>query len=332
VAGETRVTKELYLSPQDLWGLILSLGGVKFWVVSMAPLYIGWVLAQPPNGRHLFVDDLAIVLALIVVGPLLGTFSLLLNTYYDMQTTDRVNPRKRYLRIVEDLIQPDTLLLGAAGFAAVGLLLSFYIGQFLIPYPGGLGGITFVLLMLVLVALSVAYSHPAIRWKGVAGIDLVTNMVGFGLVLPAAGWSLLQPITNAPWGYFASISLFLGALYAPTTASDYASDREYGIRTLAVRLGVPATLRLGFGLLVAAAVALATVWALHLFPFSEPAAYEAMARLWPFVALQIAFYVFFLRRPSIGNIWALLLLLSIAQGLGVILFLFGFTGGNTWSR
>ena len=188
VAGEIRVTRELYLSPQDLWGLILSLGGVKFWVVSMAPLYIGWVLAQPAAARHLFIDDLAVVLALIVVGPLLGTFSLLLNTYYDMRTTDRVNPRKRYVRIVEDLFQPETLLLGAAGFAAVGILLSFYIGQFLVPYSGGLGGATFVLLMVVLVALSVAYSHPAIRWKGVAGMDLVTNVVSFGLVLPAAGW------------------------------------------------------------------------------------------------------------------------------------------------
>jgi len=331
VAGETRVTKELYLSPQDLWGLILSLGGVKFWIVSMAPLYIGWVLAQPSNARHLFIDDLGVVLALLVVGPLLGTFALLLNTYYDMQTTDRVNPRKRYLKIVEDLVQPETLLLGAVGFAAVGVLLSLYIGQYLIPYAEGLGGATFVLLMLVLVGLSVAYSHPAIRWKGVAGMDLVTNIVGFGLVLPAAGWALLQPISTAPWSYFASIALFLGAVYAPTTASDYESDRTYGIRTLAVRLGVRATLRLGLALLVAAAAALAALWALRIFPFSQPAAFDAMARLWPFVALQLGFYVFFLRRPTVGNIWGLLLLLSITQGLGVILFLYGFTGGRTWS-
>ncbi len=326
---EIRVTKELYISPHDLWELILSLGGVKFWIVSMAPLYIGWVLAQPEAARHLFINDLRVVLGLLVAGPFLGTFSLLFNTYYDMHTTDTLNPRKRYVQIVEDLMEPDTLLLGAVGFAAVGVLVSWYVGQNLITYVGGGGGAAFFLLIAALVALSVAYSHPRIRWKGVAGMDLVTNMVGFGLLLPAAGWSLLRPITEAPWWYFVATTLFLGAVYAPTTASDFESDRAFGIKTLAVRLGVRKTLWIGFALLCAAVGVLAVGWAVRLFPFSEPAAFEAMARLWAFIALQVGFYLFFMRRPTVGNIWALLLLLTITQGLGVLLLLHGFVGGQT---
>jgi len=106
VAAESgiRITKELRVSPSDLTELIVSLGGVKFWIVAIAPLYIGWVLAQPPGGRHLFIDDLRVVLGIIAIGPLLGTFTLLLNVYSDMETTDRVNPRKKYVQVVEELI------------------------------------------------------------------------------------------------------------------------------------------------------------------------------------------------------------------------------------
>ncbi len=334
VGDEIRVTKELYIAPSDLWELILSLGGVKFWIVAMAPLYIGWVLAQPTSARHLFVNDLRVVLGLLVVGPFLGTFTLLFNTYYDMRTTDQANPRKRYVKIVEELVDPETLLLGSIGFAAIGVLLAFYISQNLISYSGGgnpAGPYAFVLLTLLLVGLSLAYSHPRLHWKGVAGMDLVTNMIGFGLICPAAGWCLLRPIEQAPWWYFVAMTLFLGAVYAPTTASDYESDRAFGIQTLAVHLGVKRTLLVGFVLQCFAVLALAIGWTLRAFPFSvaEAGAVDAMSRLWPFLGLQIVFYPFFVRRPTVGKIWALLLLLSITQGLGVLLMLFGFTGGTT---
>ena len=79
-APQIRITKELRVSPSDLSELIVSLGGVKFWVVAMVPLYIGWVLAQPPATRHLFPDDARLILALLVIGPFLSTFTLLFNT------------------------------------------------------------------------------------------------------------------------------------------------------------------------------------------------------------------------------------------------------------
>src|SRR5438094_196627 len=205
LTSDIRGTKELHLSPSDLSELIVSIGGVKFWIVSVAPLYIGWVLAQPAALRHLFVDDLRVVLGMIVVGPLLGTFTLLLNVYHDMGTTDRVNPRKKYVQVVEELIgeglmERDTLLLAAFGFAA---------------------------------------------------------------------------------------------------------DRAFGIRTLAVRLGVNRTLFIGFVLQVLSVAFLLLGWALRLFPFDGPA-YASMADLWPFLALQVLFYAVFIRRATVGRIWALL--------------------------
>ena len=335
--GEIRITKELRVSPSDLSELVLSLGGVKFWIVSMVPLYIGWVLAQPAATRHLYIDDAGLVLALLVIGPFLGTFTFLLNTYYDMGTTDRLNPRKKYVQVVEELIDPTTLLWSAVGFAGLGILLSWYVSSNFVsftafgtsgPITSLLGRYEFVLVMGLVVLLGFAYSHPAIRWKGVPGMDLVTNMVGFGILCPLGGWVLLQPLELAPWWYFATITLFLGAVYAPTTASDYEADKAAGIRTLAVRLGIRRTLLLGFGLQILSVVSLGVGWAERWFPFSVPSAYDAMGQLWPFVGLQVLFYAVFIRSPTVGKIWALLLLLSITEGIGVLLMLWGFVQGH----
>src|SRR2546425_7291517 len=238
--GEIRITKELRVSPSDLSELVLSLGGVKFWIVSMVPLYIGWVLAQPAATRHLYIDDAGLILALLVIGPFLGTFTFLVNTYYDMGTTDRVNPRKKYVQVVEELIDPQTLLWAAVGFAGLGILLSWYVSSNFVSFAGTdtsgpltsvLGKYEFVLVMGLVVLLGFAYSHPAIRWKGVPGMDLVTNMVGFGILCPLGGGGLLQPLELAPWRDFATITLFLGAVYAPTTASGYEADRPPGGRS-----------------------------------------------------------------------------------------------------
>src|SRR5713101_8974358 len=309
LTSDIRGTRQLHLSPSDLTELIVSIGGVKFWIVSVAPLYIGWVLAHAPGQRHLFIDDLRVVLGIMVVGPLLGSFTLLLNVYHDMGTTDRVNPRKKYVQVVEELIgeglmERDTRLLAAFGFAAMGLVLAAYLSQALVQYAPseGIGPLTaaigrfgFLLMTVLMTLLSVAYSSPRVHWKGIAGLDLLTNMVGFGVLCPLAGWSLLRPIESAPWWFIGTIALFLGALYAPTTASDAAADQTFGIRTLAVRLGVRRTLLAGFILQVASVALLGVGWALRLFPFDGPA-HAAMAELWPFLGLQIVFYSIFSRR------------------------------------
>ena len=343
LTSDIRGTRQLHLSPSDLTELIVSIGGVKFWIVSVAPLYIGWVLAHAPGQRHLFIDDLRVVLGIMVVGPLLGTFTLLLNVYHDMGTTDRVNPRKKYVQVVEELIgeglmERDTLLLASFGFAAMGLVLAAYVSGSLVGYnPAEAGGVFtslvgsqgFLVLTILIIALSFAYSVPGIHWKGVAGLDLLTNMLGFGVLCPLAGWVLIRPIEAAPWWFIGTMALFLGALYAPTTASDYAADRAFGIRTMAVRLGVKRTLLIGFVLQVLSVALLLLGWSARLFPF-DGAAYNSMADLWPFLALQVLFYAVFIRRATVGRIWALLLMLSILQALGVILMLWRFVGERTW--
>jgi len=330
VADEVRVRREVHITSQDLTGFIVSLGGVKFWAVAIFPMYVGWVLAQPETARRLFVDDLGIVLGLVVIGPLLGTFTLLLNTYYDMSTTDLVNPRKQYARVIEDLIDRETVWYTAWGFAAIGLLLAAFVSANLVPYRGGLAPFAFFVLIALTVVLSVAYSHPTTRLKGVAGMDVLVNVLGFGVICPLAGWSLLAPVETFPAWYLLSAALFVGAAYAPTTASDFEADRAYGIRTMAVALGRVAAMRLGFVQLVAA-VALLFVGASQVwFPFTPPAA-RALDALWPFLAAQVAVYALFLRKPTQAKTWALILLETILQGLTTLLFLYFFVGGQSYA-
>src|SRR5437773_9808976 len=114
-------------------------------------------------------------------------------------------------------------------------------------------------------------------------------MVGFGVLCPLCGWTLLRPIESAPWWFIGTIALFLGALYAPTTASDYAADRAFGIRRLAVRLGVTRTLLLGFVLQVLSVAILGIGWSVRSFPF-DWRAYEGLTLVWSCLGLYVSFY------------------------------------------
>ena len=338
MADEVRVRKQVYITPQDLTGFIVSLGGIKFWAVAIFPMYVGWVLAQEPvSARHLFIDELGIVLGLVIIGPLLGTFTLLFNTYYDMETTDLANPRKQYVTVLEDLVDRDTVRYAAWGFAGLGLLLAAFVGANLIRYDvpvvglsAALGGGVFFLLIALAALLSFAYSHPSIRLKGVPGMDLLVNILGFGVLCPLAGWALLAPVETFPAWYLVSTALFVGAAYAPTTASDFEADREYGIRTLAVALGRLGAMRVGFIQLVGAVVLLFLGASQGWFPFTPPAD-RALDALWPFLITQVAVYAVFLRRPTQAKTWTLILLETILQGLTTLLFLYYFVGGQSYA-
>jgi 4-hydroxybenzoate polyprenyltransferase len=101
--------------------------------------------------------------------------------------------------------------------------------------------------------LSLLYSVPPARLKGVAGADWVINMVGFGTLTPLAGW-LATGIPVDPVGQAVLLSFcpLFGALYPLTQLYQLDEDRARGDRTLATALGVKRSLLLS---LVMAAVA-----------------------------------------------------------------------------
>ena len=88
-------------------------------------------------------------------------------------------------------------------------------------------------------------------------------------------------------------------------------------------------MRVGFALLVAAVALLFAGGSARAFPFSGTTA-DALNVLWPFLIAQAFLYAIFLRKPTQGKLWALILLLTVLQGLSTLLFLYVFTGGRAY--
>lgn len=126
------------------------------------------------------------------------------------------------------------------------------------------------------VALSVLYSHPRPRWKGVPGLDLAVNMAGYGGATTLAGWLAAGAVAGAAasaagggaaggaaggagplvdrtgWLLAAAFALQFGSFYPLSQLYQVEADRARGDRTLAAALGPRPALLLAFALAVAA--------------------------------------------------------------------------------
>jgi 4-hydroxybenzoate polyprenyltransferase len=149
----------------------------------------------------------------------------------------------------------------------------------------------FLLACAACAVLSVLYSMPPVRLKGVAGLDWLVNFLGFGFLTPYAGWSLTgRAVTATGALLLASFTVLYGALYPLTQLYHLEDDTARGDRTFAAALGITRTFQLsipmailalaGFGLAASltdwapptasrwAALGLAAlVWALTLWPW-----------------------------------------------------------------
>jgi len=230
------------------------------WLLFITHGYLGFLLGAKtplPTLEHLSFDPAAFWswlmmtqnfwLALVCLGPLVGGFTLMIDDMYDLET-DRRNPRRCQIPIVDGRLSRRTV--GAVTWlqAGVGLLLASFISQ------------TFLGLAIVGAFLGWAYAAPPLRFKARPGLDVLTNAVGVGIVCPLAGWSLAQPWESFPWGLALVNALGTAGAYFSTALMDEPYDRAVGLRTIAVALGQKGAKRLGWtlwllyllGLLVAA--------------------------------------------------------------------------------
>jgi len=91
--------------------------------------------------------------------------------------------------------------------------------------------------------LSVLYSVPPFRFKAVAGVDWIINMIGFGALTPYAGWALTgRPLDRPALLVFVAFAPLFAALYPLTQLYQFEEDRRRGDRTLALMLGERASL------------------------------------------------------------------------------------------
>jgi 4-hydroxybenzoate polyprenyltransferase len=91
--------------------------------------------------------------------------------------------------------------------------------------------------------LSLLYSVPPFRLKAVAGADWIINMVGFGTLTPYAGWAATgRPLDLVHALVLLAFCPLFAALYPLTQLYQFDEDRARGDRTLALMIGMRASL------------------------------------------------------------------------------------------
>jgi 4-hydroxybenzoate polyprenyltransferase len=194
------------------------------WPIVAAHTAVGYLLAVGVSGALLGQRVGPAVLGLLLWVIALNGGTLALNSAYDRDEGDiaylrRPPPAPPHLAAFG-------LMLMTAGAAAALTLPRRYLAVYLLCF-----------------VLSVLYSVPPFRLKAVAGVDLLINMWGFGTLTPYAGWTATDlPVGPVGRAILLGFCPLFGALYPLTQIYQIEEDTARGDRTLAIILGVPASL------------------------------------------------------------------------------------------
>jgi 4-hydroxybenzoate polyprenyltransferase len=211
------------LLPGDVFSYVLHLRPAE-WPIMAGHTMLGYVLAVGFGGvaRGAWLPQTLFALVAWVICLNGGTLAI--NSVFDKDEGDI-----GYLNAPPPL--PRHLLAFSVALLAGGQLLAFTLPPaFRVAYA-----ICFV--------LSILYSVPPFRFKAVAGVDWVINMWGFGTLTPFAGWAATGRSLDAGHALvlLAFCPLFAG-LYPLTQLYQMEEDRRRGDRTLALLLGLRASL------------------------------------------------------------------------------------------
>jgi 4-hydroxybenzoate polyprenyltransferase len=221
------------LLPGDLFSYVLHMRPAE-WPIMAAHTALGYVLAVgikgAASGERLFPALAALVIWVVFLNG--GTLAI--NSVFDKDEGDI-----GYLNAPPPL--PRHLLGFSVALLAGGQILAFALAPaFRVAY-----GICFV--------LSVLYSVPPFRFKAMAGVDWLINMWGFGTLTPFAAWAATGRTLDVGHALvlLGFCPLFAG-LYPLTQLYQMEEDRRRGDRTLALLLGLRASLGVAIACTLAA--------------------------------------------------------------------------------
>lgn len=199
------------------------------WPIMAAHTAVGYLLAVGLAGAASAVRLGPALLGLVLWVVCLNGGTLALNSAFDRDEGDVA-----YLR--QPPPPPRYLAAFSIGLMGAGEILAFRLPA---PYP---------MIYAVCFILSLAYSMPPLRLKGVAGADWIINMWGFGTLTPYAGWSATGlPIDTARGLVLLAFCPLFAALYPLTQLYQLEEDTRRGDRTLACVLGARRSLTTSIG-------------------------------------------------------------------------------------
>ncbi|MCB0834398.1 MAG: UbiA family prenyltransferase, partial [Bacteroidetes bacterium] len=197
------------------------------WTTALAAYAVSGA-AQAPA---LFPDH-PLSLVLLSTGMLMGC-GFIVNQLADTES-DRIN--KKLFLLSEGFISRRNARIEAILMAAGGLAITYYTSS------------TLFLIVISGLVLIPAYSIPPFRLKDHAFRSLLANATMGGLAF-IYGWFIRGPVSSSAVYALIPYLCYNTAMYLLTTIPDVEGDRKTNKHTLAVKYGVPATLRIALGLI-----------------------------------------------------------------------------------
>ena len=216
------------LLPGDLFSYVLHMRPAE-WPIMAGHTMLGYVLAVGFGGvvRGAWLPQA--LFALVVWVICLNGGTLAINSVFDKDTGDI-----GYLIAPPPL--PKHLLVFSLALLAGGQVLAFALPP------------AFRLAYAICFVLSILYSVPPFRFKAVAGVDWLINMWGFGTLTPFAAWAATgRPLDPGHALVLLAFCPLFAGLYPLTQLYQLEEDRLRGDRTLALLLGLQASLGVAMG-------------------------------------------------------------------------------------
>lgn len=302
--------------------------GPEFWIVSTFPFYISWIwasgeifpgwtwLSENPSyaGQYWshFADYMGETwrfwLGVVIAGPLLGGGTVLYDDYYDAEI-DRRNPRKRRKPWFKAPATPASIMGAAVFLFVLSLALSTLIN------------VQFFAVSAAIIVLALIYSTPPVRLKGRGGMDLVTNMVGFGALCSFAGFIVAAPLQEYPWLWQFIMFTGMGTLYILTTIADLEADGRSGVPTIAVKMGFERSVKAAMALLLLANVGIILLGLMD-YLYSPGVVF----RVWPISILEFIPLAYMLYHRNMDVIMWVIFATGSLMAFGTLLLALNNTG------
>ncbi len=224
--------------PAPLWMVLGQLTRFNVWLgsvflVTLSFLILGGPPLSPPPSHPLHdVSTWLRFAAALASICLLNSFIFIQNQIGDLDT-DRVHSEKSKLPLAAGRISKSMGVLLALTMLLIAIVLALLVS------------LLFFAVLLFIVLLGCLYSGPPLRLKAKPFIDLFMIGLAFGTMAVVAAFVILAAQPELPLLLLVGPGFFYAGTHGVHTASDYAADRQAGLRTTAVLLGPRRAIRFG---------------------------------------------------------------------------------------